>query len=163
MLVFAGYTRISMTDQNLYDRVAQELQRKVLTPGLWTRAVAESGGDMDAARALYIRFRVAELKAQERLKVEAEAQHRSLLNQRTAEQRRLAIEAMRAGIKAGRAVVCISCGLQCTPRKLDKSYLVLAAGLSLFFVVPGVLYLLFAKGHIFKCEHCGTKLYTQWV
>ena len=159
-----------MTDQHLYDSVADELRHKVLTPGLWTRAVAESGGDVDTARALYIRFRVAELKEHEReeferqkQEAEREAQHRQLVQQRGAEQTRVALEEMRTDIRAGRAATCIACGRECAPRRLDKSYLVLAAGLSLCFVVPGVLYLLFAKGHIFRCEHCGTKLYTQWT
>lgn len=159
-----------MTDQHLYDSVADELSRKVLTPGLWTRAIAESGGNLDTARALYIRFRVAELRerereevARQRLDAEREAQHRQMEQRRSAEQRQVALDEMRAGIRAGRAVTCIACGRGCAPRKLDKSYLVLAAGLSLFFIVPGVLYLLFAKGHIYRCEHCGTKLYTQWT
>ena len=50
-----------MSDQYFYDVVAEELQRRSLRPGLWTRAVAETGGEGDSARALYIRLRVAEL------------------------------------------------------------------------------------------------------
>lgn len=48
-------------DQRYYDTVAEELRRSFLRPGLWTRAVAETGGEGDAARALYVRLRVAEL------------------------------------------------------------------------------------------------------
>jgi hypothetical protein len=50
-----------MVDQHYYEIVAEELQRRFLRPGLWTRAVAESGGEGDAARALYIRLRVLEI------------------------------------------------------------------------------------------------------
>jgi hypothetical protein len=66
-----------MSDQRYYEIVAEELQRKFLRPGLWARAVAEAGGEGDAARALYIRLRVAELIQQEmleRTRAESEAQ-----------------------------------------------------------------------------------------
>lgn len=159
-----------MTDQHLYDSVADELHHKVLAPGMWTRALAESGGDVNAARALYIQFRVAQLKEQEREEIarqkqemEREEQQRRLVHKRSAAQRRVALQEMRAEIRAGRGATCMACGRQCAPRRLDQSYLLLAAGLSLCFIVPGVLYLLLAKGHIFKCEHCGTKLYTRWI
>ena len=52
-------------DQRFYDIVAEELQRKVLKPGTWARAVAETGGEGEAARAHYIRLRVAELASME--------------------------------------------------------------------------------------------------
>lgn len=50
-------------DQRFYDRVAAELQAKQLHEGLWARAIAETGGDMDQARALYIHLRAAALQA----------------------------------------------------------------------------------------------------
>ena len=50
-----------MNDQRYYEIVAGELQRKSLRPGLWVRAVAETGGEGDTARAVYIRLRVSEL------------------------------------------------------------------------------------------------------
>jgi hypothetical protein len=50
-------------DQSIYDRVAAELQAKQLHDGLWAQAVAESGGDMDQARALYTHLRAAALHA----------------------------------------------------------------------------------------------------
>ena len=50
-----------MSDQRFYEFVAEELQRRSLRPGLWARAVAETGGEGETARALYIRLRVAEL------------------------------------------------------------------------------------------------------
>lgn len=50
-----------MNNQRYYELVAEELQRKYLRPGLWARAVAETGGESESARALYIRLRVSEL------------------------------------------------------------------------------------------------------
>jgi hypothetical protein len=50
-----------MNDDELYSQVAQELQAKEMVPGVWTRAFAEAGGELDKARALYIKFRVAQL------------------------------------------------------------------------------------------------------
>lgn len=48
-------------DDKFYDEVARELQEKPLAPGLWTKAFAEMGGDDAKARALYIKYRVAQL------------------------------------------------------------------------------------------------------
>lgn len=50
-----------MIEQRYYEVVAEELNRRFLRHGLWARAVAETGGEGDAARALYIRLRVSEL------------------------------------------------------------------------------------------------------
>lgn len=85
-----------MSDQRYYEIVAQELQDRVLRPGLWTRAVAETGDEESAARALYIRFRVAELMQQEqaeRIRADAEAQRRAAEEER-ADQRGREAEAI---------------------------------------------------------------------
>jgi hypothetical protein len=50
-----------MDDQPFYNIVALELRDQALRPGLWARAVAETGGEGSQARARYIRLRVAEL------------------------------------------------------------------------------------------------------
>lgn len=63
-----------------YDEVARELEAKSLRPGLWTRAVAETGDEGSAAKALYIRFRVSELVQQEqtgRASIQAEARRKA--------------------------------------------------------------------------------------
>ncbi len=52
----------SEIDQRFYDLVAGELAQKNLKPGLWARALAESGADDARAKAFYIRLRVAELQ-----------------------------------------------------------------------------------------------------
>jgi hypothetical protein len=72
-----------------YDEVARELQEKPLVAGLWTKAFAEMGGDAAKARALYIKYRVAQL---------TEASHQQFEEERLAkkwrdEQKRSAIEA----------------------------------------------------------------------
>ena len=41
--------------------VASELQANTMVPGLWAKAFAEARGQIDQARALYIRYRVAQL------------------------------------------------------------------------------------------------------
>jgi hypothetical protein len=74
--------------QRHYDTVAQELDNADLKSGLWTRAIAEAGGENDRAKALYIRFRVSQLaedeqkhaemqeRAQEERKTEAEKERK---------------------------------------------------------------------------------------
>jgi hypothetical protein len=48
-------------DGKLYDEIALELKEKPMIPGLWTKAFSEAGGDDAKARALYIKYRVAQL------------------------------------------------------------------------------------------------------
>lgn len=55
-------------DDKFYDEVARELQEKPMVPGLWTKAFAEMGGDDAKARALYIKYRVAQLAEASRQK-----------------------------------------------------------------------------------------------
>jgi len=49
-------------DGELYGQVANELKDKTLILGLWTRAYAEMNGNEAKAKALYIRYRVQELR-----------------------------------------------------------------------------------------------------
>jgi TPR repeat protein len=53
-------------DEKFYEEVARELQEKSMVAGLWTKAFAEMGGDEAKARALYIKYRVAQLAAASR-------------------------------------------------------------------------------------------------
>jgi hypothetical protein len=68
-----------MNENAFYDIVAQELQAQTMVPGLWTRAFSEAGGQLDRARALYIKYRVVQLaqeaknKLQQKQRIEAEA------------------------------------------------------------------------------------------
>jgi hypothetical protein len=57
-----------MDEQRHYDIVAEELRHRFLKPELWTRAMAEVGGENDTSRSLYVRLRMAELAQLERWK-----------------------------------------------------------------------------------------------
>ena len=57
-------------DEKLYEEVARELQEKSMVPGLWTKVFAEMGGDDAKARALYIKYRVAQLAEASRQQLE---------------------------------------------------------------------------------------------
>ena len=57
-------------NDKFYDEVARELQDKPLFSGLWTKAFAEMGGDDAKARALYIKYRVAQLAEASRQELE---------------------------------------------------------------------------------------------
>ncbi|MES2582676.1 MAG: hypothetical protein V4627_08175 [Pseudomonadota bacterium] len=51
-----------MADENFYSAIADELEHKKTDRALWTRALAEAGGDVDKTTALYIRLRLTQLK-----------------------------------------------------------------------------------------------------
>ena len=64
-LLFKGRTLAEISsnasDEKFYEEVARELQEQPMVPGLWTKAFSEMGGDDAKARALYIKYRVAQL------------------------------------------------------------------------------------------------------
>ena len=76
-------------NDNFYDEVARELQDKPMNPGLWTKAFSEMNGDDAKARALYIKYRVAQLAEANRHQLENDR----LAKQRQEEQKNAAIEA----------------------------------------------------------------------
>jgi TPR repeat protein len=57
-------------DDKFYEEVARELQDKPMSSGLWTKAFAETSGDDAKARALYIKYRVAQLAEASRQELE---------------------------------------------------------------------------------------------
>lgn len=59
--------------QLLYDLVGQELAKGFQKSGLLARAIAESDGDEGKARALYIKYRVAELEEELRYQHEEQS------------------------------------------------------------------------------------------
>jgi len=73
-----------MNDENLYARVVEELSTQGPVRGLWAKAYAESNGNHEAARALYLRLRVAQL-ADERLALAKDAQRRQKPESRSRE------------------------------------------------------------------------------
>ena len=75
-LLFKGRTLAEISsnasDEKFYEEVARELQEQPMVPGLWTKAFAEMGGDDAKARALYIKYRVAQLAEAGRQELEKE-------------------------------------------------------------------------------------------
>jgi hypothetical protein len=61
----AAMAHLPEAAQRFYDIVAEEVAQKNLKPGLWARALAESGADDARAQAYYIRLRVAEMRQEE--------------------------------------------------------------------------------------------------
>lgn len=51
-----------MTDNDIYKNIAAELSSNATDTAIWTKAFAESDGDLDKARARYIRLRYLALK-----------------------------------------------------------------------------------------------------
>lgn len=51
-------------EETFYNQVAQEIKNKEINEALWTKALSESGNDKKFAEALYIKFRVQNLKDQ---------------------------------------------------------------------------------------------------
>jgi hypothetical protein len=79
---------INTSDERFYEEVAREMQEKPLSAGLWTKAFSEMGGDDAKARALYIKYRVAQLAEANRQRLEEER----LSKKRNEEQKRAAKE-----------------------------------------------------------------------
>jgi DNA-directed RNA polymerase subunit M/transcription elongation factor TFIIS len=89
-------------DDKFYDEVARELQGIPPIPGLWTKAYAEMGGDDAKARALYIKYRVANLKEEER--------NARIKLQREEEERKKEETRDRATMKLRLMTICKKCG-----------------------------------------------------
>ena len=66
----SGDTSANAGDDIFYEEVALELQEEPMLPGLWTKAYAEMEGDDAKTRALYIKYRVAQLAEARRQKHE---------------------------------------------------------------------------------------------
>ena len=102
------------SDEKFYEEVARELQGKTMVPGLWTKAFAEMGGDDAKARALYIKYRVAQL---------AEAGLQELEKERIAKQQQgkpkrvKNIKIVFAAVFVLAVVIAVICNT--TPEKID--------------------------------------------
>jgi hypothetical protein len=51
-----------LQEERLYELVSQELSSGIQRDGLWARAIADSGGNEEKAKAKYIKYRVQSLK-----------------------------------------------------------------------------------------------------
>ena len=56
-----------LAEEFLYSQVADEVASNVIRQGLWAKAISESHGNEEAAKALYIKLRVEMLKAEAEL------------------------------------------------------------------------------------------------
>lgn len=54
--------KAAVPDEPLYETVVAELAKRDIKPGLWAKAFAESQGDKEQAKAVYIRLRVEQLR-----------------------------------------------------------------------------------------------------
>jgi len=50
-----------LSEEKLYEQVAQELQAGKKREGIWVKAMAKSGGDLNKAESMYIEYRVQSL------------------------------------------------------------------------------------------------------
>jgi len=57
------------SNQIFYDIVAGELRMKRMDDGVWVRAFSDSAGNEELARAVYIKYRVAQLAAEQEVAV----------------------------------------------------------------------------------------------
>lgn len=46
-----------LTEEMIYEQVSEELKNDIRREGLWTKAVAESNGNDDIAKSIYIKLR----------------------------------------------------------------------------------------------------------
>jgi hypothetical protein len=104
-------------EDKFYEEVARELQDKPTIPGLWTKAFAEMGGDDAKARALYIKYRVAQLCNEAALENERQKSE----TKRKEKETRLAIDAAKPPLKWSDKLANVLLGCFC-------------GGLSLLFV-----------------------------
>ena len=49
-------------DNEIYEKIADELENNVKQKGLWTRAVAEANGNENIVKSIYIKLRFKEIK-----------------------------------------------------------------------------------------------------
>lgn len=80
-------------DEMLYEAVVRELERERPRKGLWAKAYAESGGIESAARALYMKLRVAQIAEELKRATEVEEEARRNALAAAADERQREIDA----------------------------------------------------------------------
>lgn len=63
-----------MYDERYYEQVVEELRRFGPRSGLWAKSFAEANGDDAKAKALYLRYRVDQIKHEAAIQAELAAQ-----------------------------------------------------------------------------------------
>jgi len=71
-----------LAEEHLYELAAEEIAANNIRPGLYAKALAETDGNEDAARARYIKLRVETMKAEADLQDYAASQSKTELHQR---------------------------------------------------------------------------------
>jgi len=72
-------------EEELYERVTNEISEGYKRDGLWTKALVDASGDQEKAKPLYIKYRIQSLKdeliiqQQEELRIESKKQSDQLL------------------------------------------------------------------------------------
>jgi len=69
-----------LSEERLYEQVAQELKAGKKREGIWVKAMAKTGGDLNKAEALYIELRVQAIRDEyeiEKARAKLEEEHKS--------------------------------------------------------------------------------------
>ena len=77
----------SIPSSQLYEIIAEEMDRKEYKKGLATRAFAEANGDKEVAKSLYIKFRYAELFSQMELERKEKQRQQQMEDERIERER----------------------------------------------------------------------------
>ncbi len=80
--------RTKFEDESEYDEAVLELSSGKLRAGLWAKALAESEGDSDRAKAKYLKYRVALIKEERQVaareaeqKIKAQKHHEAMMHE----------------------------------------------------------------------------------
>jgi hypothetical protein len=77
-----------VSDEHFYAKVVEELKLHGPVAGLWAKAFAESNGDEPKSKALYLRYRVEQLKtAEAKMEVSASVAAKPLESARDVDRR----------------------------------------------------------------------------
>jgi len=69
-----------LSEERLYEQVAQELKAGKKREGIWVKAMAKTGGDLNKAEALYIELRVQAIKDEHTIQKEISSNNDGLDN-----------------------------------------------------------------------------------
>lgn len=65
-----------MNDTNYYEIIAKELKDEIIIQGLWLKCLTEQSGDDKKAKLQYVKYRMEQLKLQDKEKAEKEAKQK---------------------------------------------------------------------------------------
>jgi hypothetical protein len=143
---------------DLYGRAGREVAERNFVPAVWAKAYSDALGDEKQSIALYIKLRVEQLRKDENLPPPKASDGRS------AEQFKQDLARAREQVVSGK-FTCPNpaCRFSGEAKSVPKGDLATGLVLLLLFLVPGILYFLFASGYKYICPRCGQKLRTDIV